>query len=260
MRTTETAIVEFNELQNELAGLVAPTLEIKVTSAASSAAAIDAAKQVKALQGRIEKQRKELVGPLNDRVKAINEYAKTIVAPLNNAEMHLKRELANYEMEQERIRQAKLREAEEERKRKEAELAEKQAKEREQLAAIQAEEAVVVDMFGDDPAEPAVDRAAALEERQAQEQAKLVQEAKAQEYDVKRAHGISGAKKVWKCEALDLSLVPKEYLIITLNEKAVLAMARAGVTKIPGVRLWQDTQIAISANTRAPALPGRRDP
>jgi len=251
-------IVEFNELQNELAVLVAPTLEVKVTDAVSSARAIDAAKQVKSLQKRIEDQRKALVGPLNDRVKSINDYAKTIVNPLNNAETHLKRELANYEMEQEKIRQEKLRAADAERKRQEEELAEKQRKEREQLAVVQAEEATAAAMFGEDPTEPVIDRTTALEERQAIEQAKLTQEAKANEYDIKRENGISGARKTWKCEAIDLNAVPREFLKIELNTQAVLAAARGGVTSIPGVRLWQETTVAIGRNTYVPALAGSR--
>ena len=254
----KTQIVEFNELQNELAGLVSPTLEIKVTDQVSSGRAIDAAKQVKSLQKRIEDQRKALVGPLNDRVRHINDYAKTIADPLLKAETHLKRELSVYEQEQEKIRLEKLRTAEEERKRREAELLAKQEEERQQLAAVQAEESDVMSVFGDDPEEPAVDRSAALEERQAQEQARLAHTAKSAEYEIRQANGVKGARKVWKCEAIDLSLVPKEFLIIQLNQAAILAAARGGVTSIPGVRLWQDTTIAIGRNTYVPALNGSR--
>jgi len=251
--TTEIAL--FDELKSELAELVAPTLGIKVTDALTGSSAIDAAKQVKALQKRIEDKRKALVGPLNDRVREINDYAKTIVAPLTEAEQHLKRELVAFETEQEKIRQAELRKAEEERKRREAELLAQQEEERRQLAAIQAEESEITDMFGDDPEAPTVDPVK-LEQKQQEERAKLAQEAKVAEYDIKQSRGVKNARKIWKCEAVDLSLVPKEFLIIELNQAAVLAAARVGVTTIPGVRLWQETSIAIGANTYVPSLAG----
>jgi cupin superfamily acireductone dioxygenase involved in methionine salvage len=62
-----------------------------------------------------------LVKPLNDQVKAINDYAKSISAPIDQVESHLKRELVSFEriLEQQRAEQA--RKAEEERKAKEAE-------------------------------------------------------------------------------------------------------------------------------------------
>lgn len=247
----KTELAQFDALKSELTTLVSPTLTIAVTDNLSSAKAIDAGKQVKALQKRIETKRKELVQPLNDRVKEINEYAKTIMTPLEQAEAHIKRQLSAYEIEQEKIRWENLRRAEEERRRVETELRAKH--DAEQAAII--DEAEVADLFGAGSDEPSVDeRAAEVERRQEQERARLAQEAKAREYEIKQANGVKNARKVWKCEAVDLSIVPKEFLIVQLNTAAVLAAARGGATSIPGVRLWQDTQIALGANTYVPAL------
>jgi hypothetical protein len=244
-----TEIQQFEELRTELTQLVAPTLAIKVSNTGTSATAIEAAKQVKTLQKRIEAKRKDLVGPLNDRVKLINEYAKSIMAPLEQAESHLKRELVSFELEQEKIRLEEMRKAEDERRRIEAEL---QAKHDAEQAAL-VDDAQVADVFGADDNEPSVGaRALDLEIAQQEEIARARMAAKQREYDAKSI-GIKNARKTWKCEATDISKVPKEFLIITLNSAAVLAAARAGVTEIAGVRLWQETSIAIGANTYVPA-------
>ena len=249
-----TEIQQFEELRSELTQLVAPTLAIKVTNAGSSSSAIEAAKQVKALQKRIEAKRKDIVGPLNDRVKLINDYAKSIMAPLEQAESHLKKELVSFEMEQEKIRLEVLRKAEEERKRVEEELRAKH--DAEQAALI--DEAQVSDLFGADESQPSVDaRALDLEIAQQEEIARANMAARQREYDAKSI-GIKNARKIWRCEAVDISQVPKEFLVIELNSAAVLAAARAGVTTIPGVRIWQETTVAIGANTYMPAMVGRK--
>lgn len=244
-----TELTQFNELKTELDTLVKPTLSMTVTSFETSATAIEAAKNVKALQKRIEAKRKDLVGPLNDQVKRINEYAKDISAPLDNAETHLKRQLTAFELEQEKIRRAEYEKAETERKAREAELFKKQEAEREALAAQVAETAEAVDVFGADESTPSPAAVVAdLEARHAEEQARVTLQAKEREYDIK-SRGVANARKTWKCEVENVDLVPKEFLIVTLNSAAVLAAARAGVTKIVGVRLWQETSIAIGANT-----------
>lgn len=242
-------LTQFNELKSELDTLVKPTLSIKVTDFPSSASAIEAAKSVKALQKRIEAKRKELVGPLNDQVKRINDFVKDIMAPLDTAESHLKRQLTDFEVEQEKLRDAERKAAEAERVKREAALAARQEEERAAMAEKLAETSEVEDLFGADEGVPdAAMEAAALEARQAEERARIAQQAKDREYDIK-SRGVANTRKIWKCDVEDLDLVPKEFLIVTLNQAAVIAAARAGVTKIPGVKIWQETSIAIGANT-----------
>jgi hypothetical protein len=245
-------LLQFDSLKADVSALVAPARAIKVTDFASSADAINAAKQVKELSNQIEKKRKELVGPLNDQVKAINDYAKQILFPLVDAEAHIKAELRDFEIEQERVRAESRRKAEEERIRKEAELRAKQDAERAEVEARLAEEARAADIFGGDESAPDLEAIhTAMEEKQLQEQAIFRSEVKAKEFDIDQ-QGIKGAAKVWKCEITDIDAIPKDYLIRTLNEKAVLAMARAGVTNIPGVRVWQDISVRIGAKTYVP--------
>jgi hypothetical protein len=239
-------IQKFNELMAAVATFVAPTQSIQVTDFQSAQSAMDTVKTVKYYANEIERLRKSLVEPLNARVKVINSYAREVAAPLEEAETHIKRELARFETEQERIRVETIRRAEADRKRQAEELARKQEEERAQAAAELA-------------AQPEIEQenpfgtvsVADVEEKQAQEQQALETEHQKTVWDIEQ-NRVKGAKKIWKCEAVDLAKVPREYLVITLNEKAVLAMARAGVTEIPGVRLWQETSISVGANSYIP--------
>lgn len=233
------ALTEFDKVKAEVAEMIAPTLAIRVTDAKSAQDAALAAQQVKLYLKRVDAKRDELVRPLNTRVKEINAYAKNLEAPLLQAERHLKAQLVAYQVEQEEIKKAEARRAEEERRRAEAELRAKQEAERAELATTD-------DWFG------AGDQAASeLEAKHAAEKARLEAEAKARIFDIQQK-GVKNARKVWRCELLDISLVPKEFQIVSLNEKAILAAARAGVTSIPGVRIWQDTTVAIGVNTWVP--------
>lgn len=239
-------IQKFNELRAAVASFVAPTQAIKVTTFQSAQSAMDTVTTVKRYANDIEKLRKSLVDPLNARVKEINAYAREVAAPLDNAEIHIKRELARFEDEQERMRAEALRKAEEERRRQAEELAKRQAEERARAAAEIAAQpkASEENPFGSVSV-------ADVEEIQVEEQRALETQHTQAVWDIEQKR-VKGAKKLWKCEAIDLTKVPKEYLKITLNEAAVLAMARAGVTEIPGVRLWQETSISVGANSYIP--------
>jgi len=215
--------------------LVSPIADLTVTEFVSAQQAIGVGKQIKEFLKKIETTRKSLVEPLNKQVKAINDYAKDIAFPLINAENHVKKQLTSFEIEQEKLRQIAHKKAEEERLKKEAELKAKQENELDAAA-----------VFGASPEE-----LTALETKAKEELAVQKNEALAKKYDIEE-QGIKNARKTWKCEAVDLSQVPKEFLIVTLNEKAVLAAARAGVTTIAGVKIWQETSIALGSNTYVP--------
>lgn len=246
--TGKVTVPQFDELKEELTKLVAPAETIKVADFPSSHSALETAKAIKGLLKRIETKRKELVEPLKKQAKTVDEYANDIKAPLERAEAHIKRELAAFEEAQEKIRKEELRKAEEERLRKEAELLAAQEEERENFAVNVEDEAEAADLFGCELSDPeaANIEAKKLEESQAQERARLDAKAKEREWEIKQK-GVKNARKIWKCEAIDLSLVPKEFLIIELNSAAIIAAARGGVTNIPGVKIWQETTIAIGA-------------
>lgn len=261
-----TELAQFEELKASIACFVSPTFQLTVTDFASAQSAIEAVKQVKGFINQLESKRKELVGPLNDQVKAINGYAGEIKDPLIRSEEYLKKQITQFEVEQERLREIARkaaeaeRIAEEQRAAAEAELARKelesaQADEREQ-------EAQVAALFGsDDEASEGEEPAPSPEERRLQEKIELdaqiegeraLRTAKANQEDWDRKQlGVKNSRKVWKCELEDISKVPREFLIIELNQAAVLAAARGGQI-IPGVRTWQETTLAVGAKTYIP--------
>jgi len=54
--------------------------------------------------------------------------------------------------------------------------------------------------------------------------------------------GSSFAKRPWKHEILDASLIPREYLVV--NETAIRRAIADGIREIPGVRIFQTTEIS----------------
>lgn len=263
MATEPKDLEQFDALKAELTEYVAPALFIQVNDAGSSEHAITAAKGLKELLARVEKRRKETVTPLNDRVASVNDYVKSLIAPLKNAEEHVRNQLNSFAVKQEALRQAEIariarekdeaeRQAKEERERQQEELRVKQESEAE--AAAEA-----ANLFGG--GETPVDFAQLNQKLEAEWAAKNAEldtqdairagEYRAKEYDAHRVQ-VSNTRKLWKCEVEDLDKVPREYLIIQLNEKMVLAAARAGNTKIPGVKLWQEIAVAIGKRTAAP--------
>lgn len=244
----------FDALKAEAAQLAAPAMDIAVKDFATSQAAIDAGMQVKMLSKKIEERRKAVVEPFNKMVKQINEYAKDLSRPLVEAEAYIKAQLAAFDREQEKIREAARIEAEKERQKKEAEVRAKQEAERMALAKKLEAEHEAANLFGAEPDAKEKQEAeiAALEQKATIELAGLKTEAWEKERAIADM-GIKNARKTWKCELVDINLVPKEFLTITLNEKAVLAMARNGVTTIPGVELFQTVSIALGQHTYVPA-------
>jgi|GEM_PF-797660 len=116
-----------------------------VTSPQMFELAAEDLKSVKALQKRLEDQRTSEVGPLNAKVKEINDEYRAPKDWLSNAESILKEKLLTYTTEQERIAAEERRKAETaariERQRLEAEAREKQALADRQAAQIAAAEA-----------------------------------------------------------------------------------------------------------------------
>ena len=74
-----------------------------------------------ALIKKIDERRKFLVDPMNQQVKAINNYAKGLLEPLEEVEAHIKKELTKWEQELEKARLEAQWKAEQERRKAEAE-------------------------------------------------------------------------------------------------------------------------------------------
>lgn len=253
----------FDELVANITVFVAPTKQVKVIDPVSNHLAIGVAKQIKSYGSAVEKLRKELVGPLNEKVNEINARCKMIMAPLNDADLHVRSELNKYANEKEQIKQSKIREIAEERKKSERAEIEARVKAAYELKAKQIEEneaaAVGASLFGEDEEE--TESTTERNERERLElEAKFDQERnlaeiarKQAEYDAAQTQ-VKNTRKNYKCEAYDLTKVPREYLVITLNTSMVIAAAKGGVKDIPGVRIWTEMAVAIGSNTRGPSI------
>ena len=222
----------FDQLKADIQVVIDPCLSTEVTSDETANGAMALAREIKTLAKRIEDRRKEMVAPLNDQVKKINAYAKSIAEPIEQAERHLKKQLGSWADVLEERRLKALAEAEEERKRKEAEIQAKlreEEEERQTLAMFRSEkenlrEEIIAKAQGD--------RAIAAVTDIHSSNVKDIASMK-----------VAGAKKLWKFEIEDAEKVPRAYLCV--DERAVRDAIMKGERSIPGVRIYQETSIAI---------------
>jgi len=246
------SIVEFDSLKSDISIFLSPVKTITVSDFKSAQSAIEAAKQVKGFIKRVETVQKLLVEPLNIQVKTINAFAKDIKQPLLDAESFIKARLVAFEIEQEKIRESEKKKLEESRKIAESELLAKQEAARLALLENIKEDKEVSDIFGAGPeAVPSEEKIAEFDQKAAEALLVTKGHFEAKNWEINQM-GVKNSRKTWKCELTDIESVPKEYLIKQLNSQAVLAMARAGVTNIPGVRIWQETTVAIGDHTYIP--------
>jgi hypothetical protein len=224
-----TQIKQFDELVSQVTQFVAPTKDIKVTDNSSADKAIETGKAVKDFLKKVETKRKELVGPLNDQVKLINDYAKDITAPLLKAESHIKKELSDFAIEQELIRRK-------EREKLEAERREAQAKIDAEIALASAKCETEVEKL-----------AAAVAIKN--EVRTVTSDFKAREKAIE-ATAMKGVRQTWKAEVVNEMLLPREYLIpdtVKINK-----VVSAGIRDIPGIRIYQETSISLGKTTAVP--------
>lgn len=223
---------KFDKLNAELKIFVSPVFDLKVTDDETGRLALDAGSQIKGFQKRVEQLRKDLVGPLNDRVKEINAHAKRVMAPLEQAEAHIKKELMARERELARIREDEFQKAEAERKRKEAEAAE--------LAKQKAHEAEAMAMFGAGEEAEIVKVEAEVAQERGLEEAAKDHKATVRSIDSMK---ISGARKTWTFKFVDATQLPREYLVP--DPTLIRAAIRNGVRAIPGLEIFEETSIAL---------------
>lgn len=243
----------FTQLKADISNFVAPAMSIKVTDFDSANKAVEAGKTIKGFLNQIEKKRKEMTAPLDAQKKAIMDYARDIAESLGAAEVSVKSQLVAFELEQEKIRVARQRVIDDERRRIEEEERQRAAQALAELEEKSKLSDRAASIFGSDPEE---ENTAAIEKETLVAQIAIDTQVRKVEHQQKtwdnERQGISNARKTWKCDLVDINLVPKEFLTITLNNALVLSAARNGVTDIPGVKIYQETTIAFGANTRVP--------
>lgn len=229
----------FDKLKADITLKVEPYLHLNVGCDDSKNMATLAIKEVKHFSDLVEAKRKELVDPLNQEVKRINEYAKSICQPLDKSKDHLKKALLSFEAVLEKKRQEEARKLAEAKAKAEAEA---RAKAEEERQAREFASMFDGDVTENDKVKIEIETQAAQEREVAEINLQHKQEMKAV-----AANKVSGVRKIWKFEITDPELVNREYLMV--DEKKVAAamkeLVKDGVTEIPGIRFYQEATLAV---------------
>lgn len=189
-------------------GMVDEIALIDVKDEGSSQEAVELGTQAKKIETAIERLRKELVQAPNDYVKSVNGLAKSFTERLGSIQSSVRGKLGAYASRVELER------------RKAEEAARKAQAEVQARLNAEAKEANV---------EPV--------------QIAPVVMPKAQSVVRSASGGSATQKKVWKFEVTDVAQVSREYLVV--NESLVRQHVANGVREIPGVRIFEDIQIAL---------------
>lgn len=225
---------QFDQLKADITLKLRPSLEIKVSDDDSKNRALMAGSEAARYRKMIEEKRKELVKPLKDEAKAIDDYAKSLSQPVVEVESHLKAQLAGFEKILAEKRRAEEERLAEERRKREKEIEEKARADRER-AELEAS-------FGLKTSDDLVRDEIVSKTEQERQAVELNQEMKSKSKAI-AADKVSGARKRWVWAVKDLSKVPVEFLQI--NSVAVNQAMREGNMQIPGIEYTEETTVAF---------------
>lgn len=156
----------------------------------------------------MEEKRKEYLKPFQDHVKETNDAYKALMNPIEQADRITRDKILAFRAEQEW-------------KRREAEAieAEKLALARREAELKGGE--ITVDLTPIEKPELVPDR-------------------------IRTELGSSGQRDNWKWELQDISLVPREYLVINAGILTPIVKASKGKINIPGIRIYNEPIIAVN--------------
>lgn len=230
-----------------------------VTTAEDFVSAADKLKLIKGFASRWEEQRKELKAPILDAGKKIDAMFAPAKERLDAAEKTIKAAMIKYENEQRRAREEEQRKADEiarkERERIEAEARKAEAEAKAKAAEIE-RQAAEARAKGD--AEQAAKLAAKAEaviynaEAKAHDLSLRASTVVAQQVATPEPPKIKGysTRTEWYAVVIDFNALPNEYKIVSVNDDALKAIAKAtqGAITIPGVEFKSRT---VSSSTKA---------
>ena len=192
----------------------------------------DLLKAIKNRRKETEQHRKELVAPLNDRVKAINGSIKPLTDGLDRLISLLSNKMKSF-IEIEARRERELAEIEQKRLIKEA------RKQAEQVAALFEDEII----FGD--VETATEMAERRDEIISNIENRIekdVEKAGKIDLKVKSFNSTTSVRKSWKFDITDTAQIPREYLVPDLQK--IREAVKNGERYIAGVNIFEDISIA----------------
>lgn len=235
--------VELARLKDQAAKIWHDAKDLAVTSNDERDFVVAFLAEIATAKKAAEARRVALVKPHNDEVATTNRFVKDLLAPVEAADKLLRDRVLAYNREQERKAEAARRAIEAERLRLEAE-AERQRKEAERLAV----EAATLEAQGQTAqAAATLDAAVATEAAAHVTQGEAVKPVIAPApvaRTVNTGMGRSAVTKRWTYEEINLSFVPRKYLI--LSPALVREDISAGVREIPGLRIYQVEGLSVS--------------
>lgn len=236
-------------------------LVLAVDTAEQQEAAIKSLAPLKLLAKDAEKDRKELKAPILAAGTLLDETIKTFVAPIATEVERIEGLIATFQRK-ERERAAA---AERERQQREAQEARERAAQAEALRQQQeaAAKAARDAAASGDAAKAAEAQRLADEAEQAQLEAELSQSefsAPAEATKLPAAAKGASVKVAWDFEVTDILALFKAYphlvelSVKRADAKAFINLSNVDPTKIPGIRAFEATKVAVRAAAAAPTL------
>jgi len=210
---------DVREVTAETQAIVTMAGTYQVTTADQYTAAGQELTRIAGAQKKLEAVRMAITRPMDAAKKAVLDFFREPEAKLETAKNTIKRAMIAYDNEQRRIA--------EENQRKADEAARKERERLEEKARKAAESGKV-------------EKAAQLEARAQTVVAPVVS---------REPPKVSGIKYLdqWKFEVTDPAKVPREYLMVDESKIRKVVQALKSDTKIEGVRVWSEKQIAAGA-------------
>lgn len=233
--------------------------QIKVYNPETQSKASEVLAQIKKRYNRMEAIRKEMVGPMKEAIKNVDNMFKIEAEPLLKAEVMIKELLRQFYIAEEKKAKAAAEKAQREYEAEQAKAAaeaaklaaEQRAKEQAAEAARKAaEEAKTAAQRKKLEAEAkAADEAAKQLEQKAEQ---VVEEAmldvpvvEAPAVNTRTGSGLTSYKKVWKWKVENEQLLRKiRPELFILDEKAVNKLVQSGERKVAGLFIYEDVAVA----------------
>jgi hypothetical protein len=230
--------------QGEVEALVTRAYDHIVENEPTKIVAVDMASQLSILKKSLDATRKKVIAPYDEIVRGINKMVKGMRDPIDKATGNIKNKLGAYAREQAEIQRriaAKKAEEEAAARRKEMEKRRKEALEKQRLADEEAarKQAELDAIAKKEGIDSVTVRPEKIEIPEIEEV--VIEEPKAG--PTKTDIGTMSTLSVWDFEILNIKEVPREYL--ELNHSKVKAAIKNGIRNIPGLQIFEDTQVRI---------------
>jgi membrane protein involved in colicin uptake len=235
--SVDPAAVEQRDTAVDVAGFVTT-----VDSPQENEQAVDSLKELRVISKAVEAARKDLKRPVTDLARLIDGTAEAFLKPVVIEETRLQSLCAGY---QQRIEAARIKALKEEQAKRDAILAEERKKQ---------EEIEQARLKALSEAKSAADQEAANAAAEA-DQKRLEDASAAKQAELIPVHGsapqkVAGASvaRPWQYEVTDADALYKarpDLVEIVPRARFILDAVRNGAREIPGLRIWQDTQIRV---------------